>query len=149
SAPYFSILEKKILEEKKPILGVCLGAQLLAGSSEEGTLPGLNWIRGKVVRFKTAKMDNPKLKVPHVGWADISIKKNSRLFTDMYSDARFYFVHSFHWECESPEDELVRSHYGYEFTGGVERDNIIGVQFHPEKSHKFGLKLYENFIKYY
>ncbi|WP_298938882.1 imidazole glycerol phosphate synthase subunit HisH, partial [uncultured Dysgonomonas sp.] len=106
SAEYFQILEKKILEEKKPILGVCLGMQLIAGSSEEGTLPGLNWLPGNVIRFKKEKIGD-KLKIPNMGWSDVSIKKPSRIFTDMVNQPRFYFVHSYHWECTNVEDELV------------------------------------------
>ncbi len=149
SAPYFSILESRVLKEKVPVLGVCLGAQLLAGSSEEGALPGLNWIPGKVIRFGKERMSEHNLKVPHMGWSEVNIKKSSRLFEKMPDSPRFYFVHSYHWVCERWQDELITSVYGYEFTAGVERENIIGVQFHPEKSHKFGRKLYENFAKLY
>jgi glutamine amidotransferase len=148
AAPYFSIFEKKILAEKKAVLGICLGAQLLSASSEEGNLPGLNWIPGKVIRFQKEKMQQD-LKIPHMGWSDILLKKRSPLFTDLEKAARFYFVHAYHWVCSFAEDELVTASYGYEFTAGVERENIIGVQFHPEKSHSFGMKLFENFIRYY
>jgi glutamine amidotransferase len=84
-----------------------------------------------------------------MGWSEVHLKKPSRLFVDMYEDPRFYFVHSYHLNCNGSEDVLVTSNYGYEFVAGVEKENIVGVQFHPEKSHKFGLKIYENFIKNY
>ncbi len=146
---YFDLLQEKVLVRKTPILGVCLGAQLLADSSEEGKEPGLGWIKGKVVRFNKEKMDAQHLKVPHMGWSEITLNKTTPLFTDFYANPRFYFVHSYHWECENPNDIMLTAEYGYSFTAGVEKENIIGVQFHPEKSHKYGLKLYENFLKYY
>lgn len=148
SADYFPILKKKVLQERSPILGICLGAQLLAGSSEEGDLPGLNWIEGKVVRFKKEEMDND-LKIPHMGWADVQGFENSKLFTGMYQEPRFYFVHSYHLQLDSSADTLASANYGYDFAVGIEHENILGVQFHPEKSHKFGMKLLENFVKYY
>ena len=149
SAPYFDILNECVTRKKVPILGVCLGVQLFTESSEEGKLPGLGWIKGRTVRFNTDKMNNHRLKVPHMGWTEVQQKKSSKLFTDMYEDPRFYFVHSYHLHCENESDVLVQGTYGYEFVAGVERENVVGVQFHPEKSHKFGLRVYENFIRYY
>jgi glutamine amidotransferase len=146
SAPYFEVLKRKILDEKTPVLCICLGFQLLTNSSEEGNLPGLGWIKGKVTRFKPANMQNGSLKIPHMGWSDITFKKQTPLVTDMPVDSRCYFVHSYHVQCENPADELISSEYGYTFTAGIQRENIMGVQFHPEKSHKYGLKLFENFI---
>jgi len=142
------VLNERILHDKIPILGICLGAQLLTKGSEEGNEPGLGWINAQTVHFDENKLDTV-LKVPHIGWSDVTIKKQSRLFEGMPEESRFYFVHSYHIRCEQPEDELVSANYGSEFTAGVERDNIIGVQFHPEKSHKFGLKLLSNFINNY
>ena len=149
AAPYFEVLSDKVLVQRTPFLGVCLGAQLLADSSEEGVLPGLGWIKGRVVRFDKEKMAKSNLKVPHMGWAEVQKKKNSPVFNDMYPDPRFYFVHSYHWVCDDISSELVSATYGYEFTAGVEQGNILGVQFHPEKSHKYGMRLYENFIRNY
>lgn len=146
---YFELLNRRVLEEKVPILGVCLGVQLFTEGSEEGILPGLGWIKGKTIRFQPEKMNVSNLKVPHMGWSEVEIRKPSRLFEGMHEDPRFYFVHSYHLQCDDPQDILVSAEYGYEFVGGVETDNIIGVQFHPEKSHKFGLKIYENFIRNY
>jgi glutamine amidotransferase len=149
SARYFSTLERQVLINKTPILGVCLGVQLFAERSEEGVLPGLGWIKGSVVKFDSEKVRNASLKIPHMGWAEINLKKKSMLFADMFPDPRFYFVHSYHFLCSNQDDELLTAHYGYEFTAGVESTNIVGVQFHPEKSHKYGMRLYENFVKRY
>jgi glutamine amidotransferase len=149
SASFFNVLEEKVMIKRTPVLGVCLGAQLMAESSEEGNLPGLNWIEGNVIRFKKEQVEKLSLKIPHMGWAEIYIQKNSNLFRDMYPDSRFYFVHSYHWVCSNANDVLVSANYGYDFTAGIEHGNIAGVQFHPEKSHKYGLRLFENFIKYF
>lgn len=149
SSTYFEILERKVLENKTPLLGICLGAQLLATKSEEGDLPGLGWIGGKIVRFDFQSLNQTSLKIPHMGWGRIDVKNESKLFTKMESEARFYFVHSYHWVCDNPMHVIASSTYGYSFTAGVEQNNIIGVQFHPEKSHRFGMKLLENFAKFY
>lgn len=149
SASFFSILQQKVLQQNTPILGVCLGAQLLAESSEEGEQQGLGWIAGRVVKFDAEKMNPAHLKVPHMGWTDVTIKKDIPLFKGLHEDARFYFVHSYHWQCTHAENVTVTADYGYDFTAGVEKDNILGVQFHPEKSHKYGMMLFDNFIKYY
>lgn len=139
------VLAEKVRTNKTPILGVCLGMQLFTSNSEEGNLPGLGWIDAKTVRFK---FDNShaNLKIPHMGWNLIKAKKESNLFSDMYKDARFYFVHSYHVLCNNEEDVLSTTIYGYEFASSVEKGNIVGVQFHPEKSHKFGIKLFKNFV---
>jgi imidazole glycerol-phosphate synthase subunit HisH len=140
-------INKKALEEKIPVLGICVGLQLLTEGSEEGVLPGLGWISGKVIKFRQDALQ-PGMKIPHMGWTEVEICKPSRLFEDMYEDPRFYFVHSYHLQLDNPEDALVEATYGYKFVAGVERGNIMGVQFHPEKSHKFGLRLLQNFIRY-
>lgn len=147
-AVYFETLNRRVLEDKVPVLGICLGTQLLTEGSEEGELAGLGWIKGKTIKFRQEKMDN-SLKIPHMGWNEIKAAKESKLFTDMYEEPRFYFVHTYHMTCEADEDVLVTSQYGYEFVSGVESQNIVGVQFHPEKSHKYGLKLLDNFAKHY
>jgi glutamine amidotransferase len=141
-------LNKRILEDKTPILGICVGLQLLLNGSEEGKLPGLGWIRGKVVRFDKNKL-NAAHKVPHMGWTETRLAKPSRLFKGMYEEPRFYFVHSYYAEPADGRNVLAYAHYGYDFPAALEFENILGVQFHPEKSHKFGLKLMENFISGY
>lgn len=143
-----NLLNKKVLEDRIPVLGVCVGMQLLTEGSEEGMLPGLGWIKGRVVKFKQQRLP-AGLKIPHMGWTDIILNKSSRLFLDMHEEPRFYFVHSYHPQLVNGEDVLVSATHGYTFEAGMERENIIGVQFHPEKSHKFGMKLLENFVKHY
>lgn len=141
-------LNRKVLEEKIPILGVCAGMQLLTECSEEGVQPGLGWIKGRTVKFKL-EQDSAGLKIPHMGWTDVKLNKPSKLFQDMYEDPRFYFVHSYHAQLTHSEDALVLATHGYSFVAGIEHENILGVQFHPEKSHKFGMKLLDNFVKNY
>ena len=138
------VLNKKVVVDKTPLLGICLGAQLLGNGSEEGEEKGLGWINMDVVRFDKAKMSD-NLKIPHMSWNEISIKKSSKLLNGLNDESRFYFVHSYHMKCNDEKDILTDTNYGYEFTSAVEKDNIFGVQFHPEKSHKFGMKLLENF----
>lgn len=147
-ASFFESFNQRVLEDKIPVLGICLGAQLLTQSSEEGNEPGLGWIKAYTRKFEPTRM-NAALKVPHMGWGEVSPKKESKLFDAMPVDPRFYFVHTYHLVCEDPTDELVSCTYGYPFTAGVERGNILGVQFHPEKSHKYGLQLLTNFVKHY
>jgi glutamine amidotransferase len=145
---FFEILNQRVLEDKIPVLGICLGAQLLSQGSEEGTEPGLGWINAYTRKFDPARMPEA-LKVPHMGWGDVAIQKESKLFAAMPPDPRFYFVHTYHLVCEDPANELLSCTYGYTFTAGVEKGNILGVQFHPEKSHKYGLQLLTNFVKHY
>jgi glutamine amidotransferase len=138
-------INTKVLEERVPVLGVCVGLQLLMQRSEEGRLPGLGWITGSVIKFKQELMPR-ELKIPHMGWTDVEVCKPSKLFKGLQEDPRFYFVHSYHLLPDNQDDALVEATYGYKFVAGIERDNIMGVQFHPEKSHRFGLRLLENFI---
>ena len=128
-----------------PLFGICLGMQLLSDGSEEGNLPGLGLIPGRVRRFRF-DTEQSSLKVPHMGWNQVKVSKIHPLADGLESGGRFYFVHSYHYECEDPADELFKTHYGYDFTAGVQRGNVIGVQFHPEKSHRFGMQLFKNFI---
>jgi glutamine amidotransferase len=138
------VLEKKVLDEKTPILGICLGMQLFTKKSEEGKMPGLGWVDAETVRFQFHE-EKEKLKIPHMGWNTIKVKKESSLFRDPFPEMRFYFVHSYHAVCQKGDDILTETHYGYDFTSSFQKENIIGVQFHPEKSHKFGMKLLRNF----
>lgn len=141
------VLHKKVKEEKIPVLGICLGMQLMTESSEEGKFPGLGWIRGSVKKFRPS--DTEHYKVPHMGWNFIKNQKESRLFRDMFPQARFYFVHSYYFDAEDKNDILTSTTYESDFTSSFEHENILGVQFHPEKSHKFGMKLLKNYIELY
>ena len=141
------LLNKKILNEKIPVLGICLGMQLLSEKSDEGTLPGLGWIKARTSRFNF--VDTSKYKIPHMGWNFIRQTKPSNLLNNMFPDSRFYFVHSFFFNPDDKSDILATTTYEIEFTSAIERENILGVQFHPEKSHKFGMKLLKNFVDSY
>ena len=140
------VLKETVILNKKPLLGICLGAQLLGKGSEEGKEKGLSWIDMNVVKFDISKI-NSQFKIPHMGWAELNLKKDSKLIENFSVDARFYFVHNYHMVVNNPDNILATSIYGYEFTSAIENANIYGVQFHPEKSHKFGMKLLENFSK--
>jgi imidazole glycerol-phosphate synthase subunit HisH len=141
------VLNKKVIEQKVPVLGICLGMQLMSKGSEEGDLAGLGWINAETVRFRFE--NTIEYKIPHMGWNFIRQSKKSRLLENMFPDARFYFVHSFFFRADEPDDILTTSSYEIEFTSAIERGNISGVQFHPEKSHKFGMKLLKNFVDFY
>lgn len=135
------VLDHKALVERVPVLGVCLGMQLLTRSSEEGVIPGLGWIAGATTRFP--KMEG--LKVPHMGW-NVSLPSSpSPLTQDVGAEPRYYFVHSYYVHVDHPGDCLMRTHYGIDFDSAIGRDNVLGVQFHPEKSHRFGMKILSNF----
>jgi glutamine amidotransferase len=137
------VLDHKALVEHTPILGVCLGMQLLTASSEEGTVPGLGWISGVTMRFP--KQDC--LKVPHMGW-NVALPNTPSLLTAQVGEApRYYFVHSYYVHVDDPAHSLMRTHYGIDFDSAIGRDNIYGVQFHPEKSHRFGMQILKNFVE--
>jgi glutamine amidotransferase len=140
------VLIEKVLVEKTPILGICLGMQLMTRGSEEGELAGLNWIDARTKRFDFGPGSQPP-KVPHMGWNSARIAKESSMFKEISEEPRFYFVHSYHVVCRYAGDVLAYTEYGYEFVSAFERENIVGVQFHPEKSHKFGMKLLKNFAE--
>lgn len=142
------VLNKKALDDKTPILGICLGMQLLTARSEEGCLPGLGWIDGETVRFRP-EANNPSLKVPHMGWNSVVVQNEVPLASAFLPDSRFYFVHSYHVVCNNEKDVLTKTSYGYDFVSSVHRDNITGVQFHPEKSHKFGMAFFEYYCRWY
>jgi glutamine amidotransferase len=138
------LLNKKVLNDHVPVLGICLGMQLLTLGSEEGTEKGLGWIEAKTKKFSFPEDSN--LKIPHMGWNYITIKKNSPLI-NRDGKKKFYFVHSYYVECAREEDVIATCNYGIEFTCMLQRENIFGAQFHPEKSHRFGMELLENFSK--
>ncbi len=140
-------LEKSVLELKIPILGICVGMQILANESDEGILPGLSWIPAKVRAFSKIP-ESAKLPLPHMGWNTINISNSNPLFKKEDEKlAQFYFLHSFYFDADKKEDILATSHYGFNFNAIVVHENIYGVQFHPEKSHKWGEKLLKNFSK--
>lgn len=141
-------LEKKVFAEKIPLLGICVGLQMFMHSSEEGNEPGLGWVQGETVRFDTTRMDTNNFRIPNMGWMDVETVKPSGLFAGL-EESRFYFAHTYHVKLDNYGDELVKANYGYNFTAGIECGNIIGVQFHPEKSHRFGMLLLKNFIERY
>jgi len=136
---------QKTLKDKTPLLGICVGLQMLMENSEEGVEPGLGWIAGKTVKFKKEKLGD--LKIPHMGWTSVQIAKKTALTEGLGDQPRFYFVHSYYVQPDDKTDEMLTAHYGYEFTAAVNRDNIYGAQFHPEKSHKYGMKILENFAR--
>jgi len=133
-------LNQKVLVEKIPTLGICLGMQLMTKSSEEGMLPGLGWVDAH-----TKKFVGPGLRVPHLGWNITEVSKPSKLLPMDDQERRFYFVHSYYVQLADNNNQLLKTNYGIPFTSGFEVDNIIGVQFHPEKSHRFGMELLRNF----
>ncbi len=137
-------LNKKALEDKIPIMGVCLGMQLLLESSEEGTEKGLGWIEGSCYKFKFK--ENTELKIPHMGW-NFVFEKQSNSIIKNFENFKFYFVHSYHAKVKNENNKLLVAKYGYEFDCAVAKENIYGFQFHPEKSHKFGMQLFQNFAK--
>lgn len=139
------ILNKKVISDKVPVLGICLGMQLMTKGSEEGLREGLGWFDADTIRFKFR--DSDTYKVPHMGWNFVNRKKESRLFSNMHPDPRFYFVHSFYVHTNDPSDSVTSTTYGIEFTSSFEKGNIYGVQFHPEKSHKFGMQILKNFAE--
>jgi glutamine amidotransferase len=139
-------LDARVLGAKVPVVGVCVGMQMLAEGSDEGVERGLGWIPGRVRGFRSLQLERP-LPLPHMGWNDVAPRPGSALFRTMESEARFYFLHSFFFECSRPEDVAATSSYGIDFSCAVGAGNIHGVQFHPEKSHHFGAQLLRNFAE--
>jgi len=137
-------LDEMVLQDKVPVIGICVGMQILARSSEEGDLPGLGWIDADVRAFKLSDATR-NMAVPHMGWNDVKPLSSSRLFDELQTGARFYFLHSYFMNCDRREDVLAICNYGADFTCAVQSSNIYGVQFHPEKSHSFGNRLLRNF----
>lgn len=136
-------LEYCVLEKSVPVLGICVGMQILANSSEEGRLAGLGWITGKVRKFQSEQIyDNP---LPHMGWNTVTPKSTTGIFRDMQPTERFYFLHSYYFDCEQSNHTIATANYGIDFTCSVNKNNIYGVQFHPEKSHQAGIQLLKNF----
>lgn len=136
-------LNKKVLEDGVPILGICLGAQMMCRGSEEGSSPGLGWFQADVIKFDGAKH---QMKVPHMGWNFVKPKKDTALSDLSVQDQRFYFVHSYYMKSENPDDVMYTSTYGDEFASALAKDNFYACQFHPEKSHKYGIEFFKKFL---
>jgi glutamine amidotransferase len=140
------LLNHLALEKKIPILGLCLGLQLMTQKSEEGRTPGLGWLDAETLRFRFGP-EQAQLKVPHMGWNTIEIRRNHPLFNDLDPNARFYFVHSFYVHSHESESVLAETDYGGYFHSVFAKNNLMGAQFHPEKSHKYGMRLLKNFAE--
>jgi glutamine amidotransferase len=140
----WDFLNEQVLANRIPILGICLGMQLMSNHSEEGDEDGFGWIDAEIVKLRIN--DKLKYKIPHIGWNNVILKKASPLFNNVNPDSEFYFVHSFHIRCNDYSDILGETIYEYPFVSAIQRENIFGVQFHPEKSHESGEHLIKNFI---
>lgn len=137
------IIEEQVFVHKKPILGICLGMQLLTKRSDEGSLAGLGWIDAETLAFRDVIQE----RIPHMGWNETYVAQYNILTKDFHDEFRFYFVHSFYVKANEAKNVMLKTSYGIKFDSGIFQDNIFGVQFHPEKSHKFGMKLFDNFNK--
>lgn len=138
-------LEDAVLRSRVPVLGICVGMQILARSSDEGESPGLGWVDAHIRAFKAVQTE--PLALPHMGWNDVRPTSRNGLFRGLEADARFYFLHSYFAECRQQENVAAVSTYGTEFCCALHADNVYGVQFHPEKSHRFGTQLLKNFAE--
>ena len=139
-------LDSFVLKDKIPVLGVCVGMQMLASSSEEGNLPGLGWVPGKVCSFHSNDKTS-NLPIPHMGWNNVYPENLNPLFKDFEDEARFYFLHSYYFQCKDDFHQTSKAFYGSNFASSISHENIYGVQFHPEKSHYFGATLLKNFAE--
>jgi glutamine amidotransferase len=139
-----SAVEKRVLRDRVPTLGVCLGFQLLSRGSEEGTESGLGWIDAETVRFDASRASE-RISIPHMGWSNVSITRAHPLLATEEEEVRFYFAHSYHLRCNDPTNIIASASHGYSFPAAIAHGNVMGVQFHPEKSHVFGMRLLRNF----
>tara|TARA_B110000977_G_C10931777_1_gene437393 strand:- start:291 stop:911 length:621 start_codon:yes stop_codon:yes gene_type:complete len=142
------VINEKATLQKTPLLGICLGMQLLTSSSEEGKEKGLGLIPAETLSFKkTFDIKEINERIPHMGWNDIRVEQENDLTKNLIESSRFYFVHSYYVKCSNKENCLMTSNYGFDFASAIVKNNVFGVQFHPEKSHKYGKKLISNFVK--
>ncbi len=139
-------LDESVLRGGRPVLGICVGMQLLANNSEEGALPGLGWIKGVVKRFDPVRFSRAT-SLPHMGWNTVTPTKPSGLLRDVDLEKGFYFLHSYYFSCADPADELAHTDYGGPYASAINRGNLFGAQFHPEKSHQTGIQLLRNFAE--
>ncbi len=140
------LLQERVIQKKTPILGICLGLQLFTRRSEEGSRAGLGWLAANTLRFQLERSSEP-LRTPHMGWNTVRPVREDSLLKGLEKENRFYFVHSYHLACEDATDVIGKTLYGYEFDSVIRRGNIMGTQFHPEKSHRFGMQLLKNFVR--
>ena len=143
---FFEILNQKAILEKVPILGICLGSQMLLEKSEEGSELGLGWIKGECKKFDFQE-NKLNLSIPNMGWNEVAFEKNFALSKNLTENSRFYFVHSYFMNCHDSENSKGKANYGIDYTCAIQKENVFGVQFHPEKSHKFGMQLLKNFAE--
>ena len=142
------VINEKATLQKTPLLGICLGMQLLTNSSEEGKEKGLGLIPAETLSFNKAfDVKEINERIPHMGWNDIRVEQENDLTKNLIESSRFYFVHSYYVKCSNKENCLMTSNYGFDFASAIVKNNVFGVQFHPEKSHKYGKKLISNFVK--
>lgn len=139
-------VDEMVRTGKKPVIGICVGMQMMAKSSDEGQLPGLGWIDAHVEKFSDSQR-SAKMPLPHMGWNDVYALKKNPLFTGLEQDARFYFLHSYYFKCAWPQDAVAEAEYGIRFTAAVNHENVYGIQCHREKSHHFGIQLLKNFAE--
>jgi imidazole glycerol-phosphate synthase subunit HisH len=137
-------LDELVIAQKTPVIGICVGMQMMGNKSDEGNLEGLKWIDADIKKFDDSRIMQ-RTKLPHMGWNDVTPTSNHSLFKGLEKEAVFYFLHSFYFECNSIEDSIATSDYGIEFTSAANHNNVYGIQFHPEKSHQYGEKLLQNF----
>jgi glutamine amidotransferase len=143
---FIDVLNRKVIIEKTPILGICLGMQMMTDFSEEGNVEGLGWIKAKTIHFSNINKDS-NIKIPHIGWNSLEFDTKNPLFNKIDLNAQFYFVHSYYVQCENHQNSMSRTNYILKYDSSIQNENIYGVQFHPEKSHSTGLQLLKNFAE--